>query len=278
MEDINPKIKRLYSSLLKLNFEQFLITRQFEHVCLDLNIDQIWERKLEYVRSLSSVSILVPGYTGYAKEALHLFLMELVNRDDFLKIMDELLQALSSLSTTPVNLSEVMERLVELKFDEREINSMKVFQPKVKITDFKISRVFSKKTTSIEKMCFVLMPFDERFNSIYTDLIKPVVSETGYDCKRADEIFSTKPIIEDIWEHIQKAKFLIADLTSRNPNVFYELGMAHAINKEVILITQNSNDVPFDLKHYRYIIYEDSVAGASKLGEGIKNTIKSVIS
>ena len=105
-------------------------------------------------------------------------------------------------------------------------------------------------------------------------LLKNVVEDIGLRCKRADEIFSTKPIIEDIIEHIQKARILIADLTGRNPNVFYELGFAHAIYKDVILITQNLEDVPFDIRHYRCIVYQDSV---ERLEEGLRRTLHEVL-
>ncbi|MBW9220912.1 hypothetical protein KKP91_01705 [Methanothermococcus sp. SCGC AD-155-M21] len=120
------------------------------------------------------------------------------------------------------------------------------------------------------------MPFDEKFLPIYDSIIKRVVGSFKLRCTRADEIFDTKPIIEDILEHIQEARVIIADLTGRNPNVFYELGLAHAMGKEVILITQNLEDVPFDIKHYRCIDYEDSVAGAEKLKERLTNTLKTI--
>lgn len=131
-----------------------------------------------------------------------------------------------------------------------------------------------KKERIDRKLCFVLMPFDEKFTPIYNNIIKKVVESFGLKCKRAGEIFGTKPIIEDVWEHIQRARILIADLTGRNPNVFYELGLSHAIKKEVILITQNLKDLPFDLKHYRCIVYEDSISGADRLKEGLANTLK----
>lgn len=127
-----------------------------------------------------------------------------------------------------------------------------------------------------EKLCFVLMPFDYRFNLIYEDKIKKIVEDDEFElnCKRADEIFGTRPIIEDIWEYIRKARILVAELTGKNPNVFYELGLAHAMNKDVILITQDIGDVPFDLRHYRCIVYEDSMAGAQVFEENLKNTLK----
>ena len=120
------------------------------------------------------------------------------------------------------------------------------------------------------------MPFDDKFNSIYENIIKKVIEDNEFElnCRRADEIFGTRPIIEDIWEYIKKARILVAELTGRNPNVFYELGLAHAMNKNVILITQNLEDVPFDLKHYRCLVYEDSIFGAEKLKESLKNTLR----
>jgi hypothetical protein len=117
------------------------------------------------------------------------------------------------------------------------------------------------------------MPFTEMLNPIYESIIKPVLKDLKYTALRADEIFTSKPIIDDIWTNIKKAKFLIADLTDRNPNVFYELGLAHALAKEVILLTQNLNDIPFDLRHYRIIVYQDSISGADKL----KSTLKGFI-
>jgi hypothetical protein len=66
-------------------------------------------------------------------------------------------------------------------------------------------------------------------------------------------------------------------LTDRNPNVFYELGLAHALNKEVILLTQDINDVPFDLRHFRIIVYQDSISGADKLKSTLKDFINEQI-
>ena len=76
---------------------------------------------------------------------------------------------------------------------------------------------------------------------------------------RADaDIFGTGKIIDQIWRGINSAKVLVAELTQRNPNVFYELGLAHALDKPVVLIWSRSNeqDVPFDLQHIRVIYYD----------------------
>lgn len=136
----------------------------------------------------------------------------------------------------------------------------------------------TNRNLKVENLCFVLMPFSEKFDSIYRDIIIPTVEETGLNCKRADDLFNTGPIIVDIFEYIQKAKVLIADLSEKRPNVFYEVGLAHALEKDVILISQDIDDVPFDLKHRRCIIYKDSVAGGIKLRQTLTKTIENILS
>lgn len=125
-----------------------------------------------------------------------------------------------------------------------------------------------------EQLVFVVCPFKDEFNAIYEDQIKAVVeSEMSMQCIRADEIYSNGPIIEDIWRLINEARVIVADLTERNPNVFYEVGLAHAIGKEVILLAQDVNDIPFDLRHLRTIIYKNDFRGQNALHESLKKTI-----
>jgi len=128
-----------------------------------------------------------------------------------------------------------------------------------------------------EKLAFMLSPFSDPFNVIFTDHIKPTVEKIDdIKCFRADHIFDNKPIIEDIWKGINEASILIAELTGRNPNVFYETGIAHTIGKEVVLITQNINDVPFDLRYLRCIVYEYTPRGIQLLESSLTNTINSI--
>lgn len=131
-----------------------------------------------------------------------------------------------------------------------------------------------------EKSCFVLMPFNNQNNlqEIYQDSVKKVIESLGFSCKRADDIYETKPIIETIWEQINKSKFVIADLTNKNANVFYELGIAHTVGKEVILLSQNIDDVPFDLRHLKIILYETTPRGVANLEKQLESMVHSVIS
>ena len=126
-------------------------------------------------------------------------------------------------------------------------------------------------------LVFVVCPFKEAFNAIYDDQIKPVVeSELSMQCIRADELYTNGPIIEDIWRLINEARVIIADMTERNPNVFYEVGLAHAIGKDVILLAQDVNDIPFDLRHLRTIIYKNDYRGQKALYESLKKTIQNI--
>ena len=102
---------------------------------------------------------------------------------------------------------------------------------------------------------FVLMPFSAEFNDVYTLGIKAACHEAGAYCERVDEQIFTESILDRIYNQISKADIIVSDMSTRNPNVFYETGYAHALGKQVILLTQRADDIPFDMKHYPHIIY-----------------------
>lgn len=106
------------------------------------------------------------------------------------------------------------------------------------------------------KLCFMIMPFDPALKKLYDTVQKTIEDQCGLTCVRADHIARSDRITNDIWAHINEARLSIADLTGRNPNVFYELGLAHGCHRPAILLTQNQNDVPFDLREIRYIKYD----------------------
>ncbi|MBU4315652.1 MAG: hypothetical protein KKF30_00105 [Proteobacteria bacterium] len=110
---------------------------------------------------------------------------------------------------------------------------------------------------SHEDTCFVMMPFADPIGQYYSLIYKPAIEKAGLTPIRADDdIFTTGKIIDQIWHGINNAKILVAELTSRNANVYYELGLAHALKKPVVLISSNEQDVPFDLHHIRVIYYD----------------------
>lgn len=139
------------------------------------------------------------------------------------------------------------------------------------------TELFKKTIDKVDKnLCFILMPFRDEFSELYEDIIKPTIEETGLISIRADEIYSVNAIISDIWNSIQKSAIIIADLTNRNPNVLYELGLCHAIRKNVIIITQNLEDVPFDLKHLRLIEYKLTPRSSKLLQQTLRKTLLAI--
>lgn len=116
----------------------------------------------------------------------------------------------------------------------------------------------------MKKFIFVLMPFDTSFDDIYNYGIKQTCFELNSYCERVDEQIFSERILDRIYNQISKADIIIADMTGRNPNVFYEVGYAHGIGKKVILLTQNSDDIPFDLKHFPHIIYKGMIKTLSE--------------
>jgi hypothetical protein len=110
-------------------------------------------------------------------------------------------------------------------------------------------------TTAPKPFVFVLMPFAPEFEDIYKLGIKPACQNVGAYAERVNEQIFAESILDRIYNQISKADLIVADMTGKNPNVFYEAGYAHALGKRVILLTQKSEDIPFDLKHYPHIVY-----------------------
>jgi nucleoside 2-deoxyribosyltransferase len=116
-----------------------------------------------------------------------------------------------------------------------------------------------KKTTTPKPFVFVLMPFDEKFDDIYDLGIKGAAEEAGAYVERTDKEIFKEGILDRIFNQINKADVIVADLTGLNPNVFYEVGYAHALGKIVLLLIQASSDIPFDLLHQPHLVYEGKI-------------------
>ena len=126
--------------------------------------------------------------------------------------------------------------------------------------------------------CFVIMPFNGLFRAQYERVIRPAVEATGLACVRGDEIFAKPQIMADIWKTIRQSRVVLAELSGKNANVFYELGLAHAVGKPAIIVTRNEADVPFDLRALRYLYYDtnDPFWGDS-LSRAITGMLKSIL-
>ena len=139
-------------------------------------------------------------------------------------------------------------------------NSKKVASNKAPAKKKPARRKSSKKAAQ-EKApdtCFVMMPFGDPFELHYADVYRPAIEAACLAPVRADDLFRPSAIVADLWKMIQEAKVMLAELTTKNANVFYELGLAHAIGKPVVLVSETMADVPFDLQQLRVISYNQA--------------------
>lgn len=140
-----------------------------------------------------------------------------------------------------------------------------------------LQRTQSSLIESTSRLCFVMMPFSEKFNLVYRQLIAPVVEQNGLSVLRADEMSGSGFIVEQIRTAIQQSRLCIADITSLNPNVMWEIGYATGGKKQLILIAEEPPKLPFDLAQQRIIIYgkygKDIEAARSNLQRAIFNAL-----
>ena len=110
----------------------------------------------------------------------------------------------------------------------------------------------------------VMMPFESHLKPVY-HAIKAAASNQGLVCQRVDDIWENSTVIQDIFSLIFRSNIVVCDFTARNPNVFYECGIAHTLGKHVVPIAQHDSDVPFDLRHHRYFQYLNNAEGLDQL-------------
>ncbi|NJL29205.1 MAG: hypothetical protein HC897_15645 [Thermoanaerobaculia bacterium] len=127
---------------------------------------------------------------------------------------------------------------------------------------------------SIKKFAFVLMPFSSQYDDIYALGIRDPCEQLSLRCERVDEQHFQGHIIDRVYDQIMGADIVIAELTERNPNVYYELGFARAMRKRIITLVKSVQELPFDLRSYPHIVYEGSISGLrAKLSERVKNSL-----
>lgn len=127
----------------------------------------------------------------------------------------------------------------------------------------------------IKSKVFVVMQFTEEYNSLYTEVIRPTCEDFGYECVRADDIYNNGSIIEDIVQSIRESSLVIADVTPDNPNVFYEVGFAHGIQKPTILLSDRKREkLPFDVSGVRTLFYDNSIGGKSTIEDRLRKHLE----
>ena len=134
------------------------------------------------------------------------------------------------------------------------------------------ARVHDIQTKKSRPRCFVVMPFASELDFVYR-VIERVVVEKGFQCVRADKKHTAVPVVEDIKADIAQAELVIVDFTGRNPNVYYEAGLADAWKKKWIIIAQSTEDLTFDVRHIRTILYSNRMGADEKLRTDLANAI-----
>jgi len=130
-----------------------------------------------------------------------------------------------------------------------------------------------------KRIAFVVMQFSDEYNELFNEVIKPVCKKFDYDCIRADDFYSPTPILADIIYSINNASIIIAEITSKNPNVFYEIGYSHAIQKPTILLCDKNKveKLPFDISGFRTLFYENTISGKTKIEENLSKYLENYL-
>lgn len=192
------------------------------------------------------------------------------NRDEAIRLMKKLIETEGfsldfddqSKPKLKVFSGEFISTAVEIRKTERFIT----FAPEV----FKIPE-----GSVIANQVSVMMPFSKDFDEVY-EIIKRTCETVGMQCHRADEVWKDSSIIQDVFNLIFTSSIVIADLSGKNPNVFYEVGIAHTLGKFVIPIVQNTNDISFDVGHHRVLKYSLDERGKVNLKDKLKSRIKTI--
>ena len=136
--------------------------------------------------------------------------------------------------------------------------------------------VFRVPTGPVEdNLVSVMMPFDASYAGVFRT-IKSACKDNELRCQRADDIWGEAEIIQDVFSLIYRSRIVVCDFSDRNPNVFYEAGIAHTLGRTVVPIFQNKNDLPFDVAHMRAIRYLNNREGLRKLKETLSTKLNSI--
>ena len=139
----------------------------------------------------------------------------------------------------------------------------------VSVSDIKIVKYSPK--------AFIVMQYTEEYNELFSEVIKPVCEEHSLEAIRADDLYTQSQVIQDIVFSIRESAIIIADITPDNPNVYYEVGFSHGINKPTILLCDITREkLPFDLSGFRTIFYKNKIAGKSKIEETLRKHLNAI--
>ncbi|MBF0430430.1 MAG: hypothetical protein HQK83_04075 [Fibrobacteria bacterium] len=126
-------------------------------------------------------------------------------------------------------------------------------------------------------LCYVSLPEIEGSETLWDNQLKTTLNNAGFDAIKGDDIFS-RGSLDTVWENVLNSRIVICDLTGKTPNILYQLGLAHALNKDVIVICQSIKDIPADLQDEEPLIYTNSPAGHAMLEQELNKRIQEMLS
>jgi hypothetical protein len=123
---------------------------------------------------------------------------------------------------------------------------------------------------------FVVMQVAEPYDTFYREVIQNQAEAAGFEVFRMDEKAGPGVIFQDIQREIEQSEIVIAEITPPNPNVFYELGYAHALRKPTILLAQRDCKLPFDIQSFRVVFYNDTIGGKSDVERNLRRHLDAI--
>lgn len=212
--------------------------------------------------------LIVIGFRNYLKFKERSLEVEIIKMDDFRSHMErQSLELNKNFAASELRWREVNHLVLSGQEDDRNIHSklMYVQQPSPFLSSHGVD---VKNVTDNSNLVFMLTPFHSDYYANYTVIVE-AADALGLEVQRGDEKASGGDIFNQILKSIVSARVIVANITGRNPNVFYELGIAHALNKSVILVCEQGNDVPFDLQSKRIVFFDN----AEELKSGITKAL-----
>ncbi|CAG1000360.1 hypothetical protein METP3_03261 [Methanosarcinales archaeon] len=251
------------------------LTSFFRGIDLDYRHEAPWRSKwvANVLEELNNKPSLEPDFPSPELKKVIEHLLDPIhfrglNHEEAIEQVNQLLKSQSltvekDKNTGNVTLCKVIDGFVSTSTDIKEVKKVITFSPSVFTTP---------KKPVVINLVSVMMPFAMEFDNVL-ETIKAACSNANIECHRADNRWNNSTIIQDIFELIYCSSIVIVDFTGKNPNVFYEAGIAHTLGKNVIPITQNIEDIPFDLRHHRVLKYLRNKEGLQELGKGLENRL-----
>ncbi len=162
----------------------------------------------------------------------------------------------------------VIQHLLSRPLEGRQVGLIAAGNQEVSFSDFEVK--------SDRPRAFVVMQFAEPFHTFYREVIQKQADAAGFDVVRIDEKAGPGIIFQDIQREIEQAEVVIAEITPANPNVFYELGYAHALGKPTILLAQREAELPFDIRSFRVVFYNDTIGGKVDVERNLRRHLDSI--